>query len=366
MQRQKEYYLKQSVAVFTYFFTLCFIFTAGFMLLRFPEDAGRGVTNGIDLCIETLIPSMFPFMFLSTFIINSGIINRLERTVGPLTQKVFRLPGICAAVIAFSMTGGLPIGPKMTSDLYSKGYITALQGRRMLFFCMNPGPAFVISAVGHYMLGSEKIGVILYTSVVLSSLLIGFFSARVCEDCFNITVNADTAKVKAELHTALQQSVVQSCRSMLTVCAWVILFSCFIELVAILPLTDGTKAFLYATLEMTNGCKVLSASFPVPLLAGIIGFGGICAHMQVMSSVLKLRLKVKYFICARVLNGGLSVLISMFLLELFPVAAETFSMGTVPEKVENVFSLPICISVMVMCFLLLLGDNFRLNRVSDK
>lgn len=366
MEKVREKQRTKGAAVITYLLSVGIAFTVGFMLLRFPENSGRGVSKGIELCLSTLIPSMFPFMFLSSFMINSGIIERLSPIFDKVTRKLFRLPGICAAVIFFSMTGGLPIGPKMTSDIYYRGYISLSQAQRMLFFCMNPGPAFVITAVGYYMLGSEKLGLILYASVLLSSVIIGILSSLVWNADGEFFVKESSTKENKGLHSALQESVVQSCRNMLTVCAWVILFSCITELVATVPAGEGTRAFISSVLEMTNGCEVLSGTYPVPLIAGVIGFGGLCAHMQVMSSVLKVKLAVKYFICARILNGGLAVLISMLLLELFPVSAETFAMGTLPEKSENIFSLPLCIGVMTMCFLFMLGDNFRLKSISEK
>lgn len=366
MQTLREIRTKQNLAVAGYLITVGFVFTIGFMLLRFPENAGRGVSKGVELSLGTLIPSMFPFMLLSTFTVNSGILERLSFLSDKLTQKLFRLPGVCAAVILFSMTGGLPIGPKMTADLYARGYITLSQGQRMLFFCMNPGPAFVITAVGYYMLGSERSGLILYVSVLLSSVIIGILSSFVWGDGTEFIKALSDKREKYSLQSALQDALVQSGRNMLTVCGWVIIFSCLTELVSVLPLGQGGKDFVCAVLEMTNGCDVLSGSYPVPLIAGVIGFGGICAHMQVMSSVMKLKLKLKYFICARILNGGLAVLIAMLLLELFPVSAQTFAMGTLPERRENIFSVPLGTGILVMCFLLMLGENFSFKRMQKK
>lgn len=366
MEAPRENHIRQFMAVFAYFVAVGIAFTVGFMLLRFPENAGRGVTRGVKLCLETLIPSMFPFMFLSSFMINYGIVEKLDKFMSPVMQGVFRLPGVCAAAVFFSMTGGLPVGPKMTADLYSGGYITLSQGQRMLFFCMNPGPAFVITAVGYYMFGSERLGLIIYASVLLSSVIIGVLSAFVWGEKTEVLQFRKKETKSESLHTALQESLMQSGRSMLTVCAWVILFSCITELVSTLPVGEGARIFICSILEMTNGCRSLAGIYPVPLIAGVIGFGGICAHMQVMPAVIKLKLGIKYFICARILNGGLSVLISMLLLEIFPVAAETFAMGDLPDKRGNTFSLPLCIGIMAMSLLLLLGDNFRLKSLSEK
>ena len=43
----------------------------------------------------------------------------------------------------------------------------------MLRFCVNAGPAFIISAVGAGMLGSVRMGVVLFAAHILASVLVG-------------------------------------------------------------------------------------------------------------------------------------------------------------------------------------------------
>lgn len=344
-----------------YTLTAGIVFIIGFMLLRFPENAGKGVAKGLELCVNTLIPSMFPFMVLSSFLSGTGLLQRAGRFFAPVTERLFGLPGVCGPVIFFSLTGGLPIGAAMTDELYRKGAITTLQAQRMMFFCINPGPAFVITGVGVNMLNSEKLGIIIYASVVISSLIIGMLSNLVWSDGVIIKSKASEGE-KPAVRQALVNSVSSGGVGMLTVCAWVILFSCLTELIYLFDFSESAKDFICAITEITNGCKRCSLSYPVPLIAGIIGFSGICAQMQIMSSVVRTGLGLKYFLSARILNAGLSVMISMLLFELFPVSITTASVGALPESTGRAMSYPICIGVMLMCFLLLLGDNYRIRK----
>lgn len=341
------------------------VFIIGFMLLRFPDNAGKGVTSGIEICMFTLLPSMFPFMFLVNILIETGLLEKGEKIWLPITEKIFRLPGICGPVIFFSMIGGLPLGGKMTEDLYNKGYISIKQGQRMLFFCMNPGPSFVITTVGYYMLGSNQVGIMLYASVVLSSMIIGVLSSFIWSDA--VTVKRINVKsVKPELKNAIIDSASKSGRSMFNICVWVVLFSCFAELVELLPLEDATKTFISCVSEITNGCRKSANLYPLPLIAGIIGFSGFCAHMQIMPAIMKLRLGMKYFLSARIINAALSVLIFKFLAELFPISVQTVALGSVPQKSGIELSLPICIGIIMMSILLLLGDNYRVKKAGNK
>ena len=341
--------------------TTCAIFFAAFMLIRYPDSAAKGVTDGIELCLRTLIPSVFPFMFLSCFLLESGIIRSTCEVLDFIGMRFFGLPGCCVPVIFFSMIAGLPVGARLTEELYCKDMITKLQGQRMLFFCMNPGPAFVINVVGDKMLGSSELGVIIYLSLIVSSFLVGVLSVYVWSDGEK-TENLCTVSTKADIALSVVRAVTQSSRNVFSICAWVVLFSCFIELIKVLGFSGNTENFLLAITEVTNGCKRCAEIYPAPIIAGIIGFGGLCAHMQVSSSIVSLRLEYKYFISARILNAGVSVLVSVFFLKCFPIAVETSAIGTVPEKAGLAMSYPICAGIMIMCFLLLLGDNFKLKK----
>ena len=341
------------------------VFFIAFMLIKYPDGSARGVSDGIELCLSTLIPSVFPFMFLSCFLLESGILSRSNRAFTFIGKRLFGLPGYGVPVIFFSMIAGLPVGARLTEELYDRNMITKTQGQRMLFFCMNPGPAFVISGVGHKMLGSRELGLIIYVSLIISSLLLGILSVPVWSDDERVEIE-DTKASKIDIASTVVKAVSQSSRSVFSICAWVVLFSCLTELIKVLGFSENTENFLFAVTELTNGCMQCVEICPVPIIAGIIGFGGLCAHMQVSSQIMTLGLEYKYFISARILSAGLSVLISVFLLKQFPIEVETSSFGTVPEGTGIAMSYPICAGVMVMCFLLLLGDNFIIKKPKNK
>ena len=344
-----------------YTLTAGVIIFIGFILLKYPDSATRGVTDGIELCLSTLIPSILPFMFVSCFLLESGLLWRTGKMFSFIGERLFGLPGYCAPVILFSMIAGLPVGARLTEELYVKGMITKTQGQRMLFFCMNPGPAFVITGVGQKMLGSRELGIMIYASLIISSLLIGILSVPVWSD--GAKSERMTSKItKPDIAPAVVRSVSVSSKSIFGICAWVVLFSCLTELIKTLGFSENTQNFLFAITEVTNGCRRCAEIYPAPVIAGIIGFGGFCAHMQVATPIMTLKLEYKYFISARILNAGIAVLITLFLLRYFPVAVETSAFGNAPEEAEMAMSYPICAGIMLMCFLMLLGDNFRIRK----
>lgn len=347
-------YIKYLIAAFI-------ILLISFMLLRFPEVAGQGISDGIDLCLGTLIPSLYPFMIVSSLITNFNLTKVLEKLFAPICKFFFALPGKCFGVIVLSLIGGYPIGGKMTKEMYENAEISLSQGRRLLLFCVCPGPAFAISSVGFYMLGSKKIGGIIYISLIISALIVGILSRFVFEDdgiYYTGGVNLNSDK---KLSSALVKSISSGSEAMLSVCAWVIAFSCISRLVEISPLSDNFKFSLYCILEVTNACFISRGILPIPIIAGLIAFGGLCTHFQIMPSVNTLKLKYKYFITSRILCGGLTVIICNIILSFFPVSYDAFSNGTLPKFAASSYGTSVSIGMLVMCGLFLLGDSLYIK-----
>ena len=154
------------------------LFTVIIFICLFAKSSEcvNGVKEGIMLCVNSIIPTLFPFMIVSRFIVNSGLGDFFGSFFTKITQKLFKLPGICSFVIIMSMIGGFPVGAKMTCDLLESGKINENEAQRLNLFCINAGPAFVIGTVGEIFAKSRRLGVLLFVCCVSSSLLVGIMS----------------------------------------------------------------------------------------------------------------------------------------------------------------------------------------------
>ncbi|MBQ3137128.1 MAG: hypothetical protein IJB74_06585 [Clostridia bacterium] len=352
--------------IFRYTVSSFVIFVFAFMLLKFPVYSADGVKRGIDICLNSLIPSLYPFMILTNIYALSGL---AEFDI-PFTDKIsgflFRLPGKCLSVILFSFIGGLPIGATMSVRLYDRGLITREQCERMICFCVNPGPAFVISAVGYTVLGSVKAGLLIYISLILSSIIIGIITR------FFSSENEFTAEVKlceAPVHEKgipLEKAVAESSKAMLAICGWVVAFTCITELTQNMNISEGIKSLILCVSEITNGSIRAAKDYPVPIVAAVIGFSGFCGHFQLMSLIRRAGLKYKYFLVSRIVNSGISAVICGLLFRLFPVAKETFAVGVRPEKGDTSGSVFLSVLMVVMAILFVLGDDYIVKRKNVK
>lgn len=332
------------------------IFILIFMLLKFPEAAAQGASDGIDLSLGTLIPTLYPFLVVSSLITETNITDKLTAPFAKLTKVIFNLDSKCLSAIALSMIGGMPVGCKMASELYENGSISLSQSRRMMLFCFCCGPAFTISSVGMYMLASKSAGIIMYASIITANIIVGILS-RLFED-ENFTYHTATKKAEDKTFSdSLVKSVSSGTMAIVSICSWVVLFSCINRIIEILPFSDTANFSVNCILEVTNACKITAGYIKLPLIAGIISFGGLCSHCQVMPYLVKVRMKYKHFLVSRIICGALSVIICNLLLEIFPVAYDVFSMGTLPSETTTANSVSISVAMMFMAGIVLIGDN---------
>ena len=358
---------KKVPAVVFYYIPISFAVTfVAFMLLRFPETAAQGISDGVDLSLGTLIPSLYPFMVLSTLIVELDLFKRTPAIAESISRAVFGISGKGIAVFILSLIGGLPLGCRMTSELYEKGEISLCEGRRMMLFCYCCGPAFTISSLGLYMLGSKQAGMIIYLSLILSALTVGILSRFFGEED-DYRLSRKTTSESDGFSVSFVRAVSSGSTGILGVCAWVILFSCINRLVEILPMSYSFKLFFYSVSEVTNGVYLSAGNLSLPIIAGIVGFGGLCGHCQVMPYVIKLRLKYKYFFTGRVVCASLTAIYCELLLKFYPISYQVFSIGTAPQKSSLGISAVYSISMLTTAGLFLLGDStvFRIKQKKD-
>lgn len=358
MKIEKKAFLKISAAGI-----LAVLFGAG--LIVYPQTAALGMKEGIKMCLTVIIPSLFPFLVLSSFVVQSGLSARAGKLLGKITKKLFKLPGAAGGAIIMSFMGGYPIGAQMTSELLKQNSITRGQAQRMILFCVNCGPAFVISAVGSAMLGSKQAGVILFISLTLSSVLVGFMSRFLNEYALGNKItdsfNAVSATKNAFLSpaAALSASVSKSITSMLGICAWVVLFRCAGELMTVLHISNPVLILLQCVTEVTTGCAAASSHVPLSALAAVLGWGGLSVHCQILPFIEYIGIRPSVFLTARIVNGVLGALICNGVIRLFPcnLPALATDASLLPSAVS--VSIPAAAGVLFMCAVFILDVDTK-------
>lgn len=356
---------------------LIVVVSIGFALLWWPQAVAGGISRGLSICYTVIIPSLFPFIVLAGFVSRSGIDTVIGRHLERVTRFLFGLPGRCAAGILIGFVGGYPAGGAAIGELLKSGAITRQEGRRMLLFCVNAGPAFVISTVGAGLLGSARYGVILLAAHMLAAFLIGIMSRLFIPSTTVSPPSNQSAKTSIRPGAALAQSVNNACRSMLYMCGFVVLFAAIQTLGDVTGLTQGITRLIAWPLEtagadvrdldclipilteVTSGCVAASSADTLkPLLLGAaLGWGGLSVHCQLTATLYEYNLMGKSFFLARLVHAALGGLFSILFLRLIPVeltVSATISGNLAPLASSSV---PAAVTLLAMCILLLFTNT---------
>lgn len=355
------------------------------LLLITPGPALSGARKGLALCGETVIPSLFPFLVLSSFIIGSGLADTCGRFLEPLTRFIFRLPGSAGAPLILGAIGGYPVGANAVAQLCKSGSLSKRESERLLCFAINSSPAFIIGAVGAGFLGNVKAGMLLYIVHLSASITIGlnmrFFTKTGLSDKRHEKEASQKRPPRKNLSTAFVTSVTSSAQSVIVISAFVVLFSSLNSLLdytgaaaaaanalsKFLPSPAGDPQFfnrvITGILEVTNGCAAASGSYgmsAVLLTAAILGFSGLSVQFQVISMISEANLSARLFIVTRFLHVALSVLFAFILFTIFPSAMPVPRSVAAIAAVQSVLTpalhnVPAVCAMLFLCALLLLS-----------
>lgn len=243
---------------------LCCVLYADFMI--------QGASAGVQMCLQSVLPALFPFIFLSGIIKNSlpppsASGNRYGKLFAPGT-RMYWLIGVL---------GGYPIGAKMLNDGAASGTIDGKEANRMLLFCNQAGPAFLFGIVGR-MLDSVIIGLVLWLIQIFASLVIA---------CIVPVRNRISVNMQQPEKQSVSSILMQSLKAMGVICGWIILFKSFLAMLDPLLsryLPGQAQILITGMLEITNGIYQLK-QIPDPairfILANLfISSGGVCVALQ--------------------------------------------------------------------------------------
>ena len=292
--------------------SILFFSAVGMLILILDgQTAISGVREGIDLCIRTLIPSLFPFFVLSV-LLTGTLVGHSSALLSPI-GKVCGIPKGTESLLSVGFLGGYPVGAQNIGQAFHNGQLSKADAERMLAFCSNAGPAFLFGMIGP-LFSDRKMAWILWAIHILSDLLTGIITGK----------GKKESQVSVQpRHITLPSALESAVRSMAFVCGWVILFRMVLQFLDrwLLWLLPGwAQVLISGVLELSNGCILLQTIDSEGLrfiLSGVmLAFGGLCVTMQTASAVSGLTLR--YYLPGKLFQSCTSFLLSAMFQILFP------------------------------------------------
>ena len=282
------------------------------VLILDSKSSLRGARDGIALCISVVIPSLYPFLFLSAML-PSRLLGTRVRSIGGLC-RLCGVPAGAESLLLLSFLGGYPIGAKMVYDCYRQGCISKPTACRMLGFCNNAGPAFLFGMIGGLFTDKRTVWM-LWLIHILSALLVGvLLPGKTKETCVL------SRKEPITVSKALESSL----KTIGNICGWVVIFRVILTILdqwLLWLLPQEIYAGIFGFFELSNGIaclnEVANDATRFVLCSGMLAFGGLCVFMQTASVTKELGLG-RYF-PGKVLHCLFSILLSLLFVQLFSI-----------------------------------------------
>lgn len=287
------------------------------IMLLFILDAKtviKGASDAVSLCLQTVIPSLLPFITLS-ILITASFAGKTIAVMRPIS-KLCRIPAGAESILLLGFVGGYPVGAQSIYDAWQNGALKRSDAWRMLGFCNNAGPAFIFGMTSA-LFSSPQVPWALWLIHIASAVIVGVILPG---------SGTQTHLTQKKRSVTLTQAVENSIVIMARICAWVIVFRVIISVAdrwLLFAAGREIQTALCGLLELSNGCAQL---FSLPLqgvrfvlCACFLSFGGLSVFFQTRSVTKELGLG--FYFPGKILQTLFSLLLSLILQNfLFPAS----------------------------------------------
>ena len=321
-------------------FTICLVLFSNLNL--------SAAKKGLELWVNSVIPSLFPFFVATELLSRTDIPHILGRIFNRFMLPLFNIRGEGSFAFIMGIISGYPTGAKIASDFRNKNILSKAECERLLSFTNNSGPLFIIGTVGISMFGSSLIGFLLFITHILGCITVGiifrFWKRYSNINLKNLKYETSKNKIRiSKLGSILSESISNSIYTIVIIGGFVVLFSVIISILNASHITliannflrpffnildvptDFITPIITGILEITNGIsmiadvKIKEISLNIIFTAFLLGFGGISVFLQVWSVVSKTDLSIKPYIIGKFLHSIFSAFYTFLFIYCFPI-----------------------------------------------
>ena len=322
------------------------------VLCTFPKVCINGAAQGINICLNSVIPSLFPFFVASKMFIMSGGAAFFGKKAGGF-MRIFGLGKKCAAPFVLGLISGYPVGAKAACDLYKANEISKDEAQGILSFCNNCGPCFLIGTVGAKMIGNVKTGYILYIIHIISAVSVGLLFKHTVKNNTRTARSYKTeCKKVSRSKSIFTDAVEESVKTMLNVCGYIVFFSVVTSLLKCVCKSFTASGFFEITTAISDLCALgnCSVKIKIVIISYLCGWAGLCVNMQTKKFIDGADLSFKKYLFSKLCHSAFGFFYSFLYVTLFPSYIPVF----VSDKCQNTFfeyaniMLLICIAIFLL------------------
>lgn len=277
--------------------TIIFIFVVFFMflLLVYSDEASNAVLKAMETCAFTIIPSLFPYMVISSLIVTTGTSEILAKLFGKGVSKLLRVSEYAVTPIILGVLCGFPVGAKNSLELHRCGMVSTKETEHLIAVSNNTGPAFIVEVVGRCYFGSRFTGLIFYIIQIFSALIVGIVYGRIVskrsspEDIKQQSMNK---KYPHSFMIQISSAISSAAQSSVIVSGFIIFFSVISSYLSFLAqklsINNSIMTILSAFFEFSGGARQsveLRGGLAFSVACFAINFSGISVFAQTAALV---------------------------------------------------------------------------------
>lgn len=294
------------------------------VLVSCSDVCSRAAAEALRLCAETVVPSLFPYLILTSLISSSGAAQLIGRIAHRPFSAIFGIDGSLCSAFLIGTVSGYPAGAAAAAQLYGAGACEREEAERVLAFCNNTGPAFLIGGIGAGMLGSPMLGTVIYISQLSAALLCGIL----------LRPRGRRKKTHAKIAPPERQSAARQFvhavsgagSTMLVICSFIVFFAVVGGLIELTLDSAGitstaVHALLLSIFELTSGARAAAdaGSAGALICSASVGWSGLSVLFQTMAVLEGSGLSVKYYVKGKALQAILCPVITALLLRVLSI-----------------------------------------------
>ncbi len=274
-------------------------FAGMLVLILDGKTATQGAYDGVELCIKTVIPSLFPFFVLSNLI--SGVYAGTRIRVLRPFARICRIQEGMESILIPAFLGGYPVGAQTIAQGWRDGQLDRPEAERLLGFCNNAGPSFLFGMTA-FMFPQKWMAWLLWGIHITAAMITANLIPGTSRESGMIP------KKTISLPSALRSAIT----AMASVCGWVVFFRvmiAFLDRWILWLFPKELQTVIIGMMELSNGCLSLHMISDVGvrfiICSGMLAFGGLCVMMQVASVAQGVSLK--WFLVGKMIQTAASV-----------------------------------------------------------
>ncbi len=291
---------------------LFFFLMTACMLLR-PEVSFQHATIGLNVWFERMIPTLLPFMILSSMVIKLGVSDKIASLFHPLLHAIFKTSKNVSFGLFMGFLCGFPMGARISADLYENNLISKREAEFLLYISNNIGPVYFCT-FALPIIGQKNVLLLLlgmYGVPIMYGILLRYTHFKTMNfDAVNPITKQQKKLTLSDVLTALNESINVSVKNILSLGGYMVLFNMINSLPELF--LKENAIYIYPMVEITGGLVAFQDVFPIYSLV-MLSFGGLCCLTQTYSCIASTDLNISKYAFHKSIIALLSLMYYTFI-----------------------------------------------------